>query len=180
MGGKKKGQLVIEARPCGRNVCIRLTDNGQESLREILSKIFDPFFTNQACRTGDWPGVVHLLRDPCSSTKDPAGGEPSRCGVRPSSLSCPYVNGPERSRWRILVVEDEPVIQSLVRRILLRRLRFVIAGCIQEGLSWIKGPGLDPPIDGSAVAGRPWSGSHASVSRPSFRNASMILSDPGL
>jgi CheY-like chemotaxis protein len=132
----------------GPYVVLSVGDTGQGIPPEIISRIFDPFFTTKDFGAGTGLGlatVIGILRnhggfvtvqsDPgCGSTFKaylPASGGPEVAALRP----VPDLVAKGRSEL-ILVVDDEPAVLDLTRRILEKHnYRVVTAPDGREALS---------------------------------------------
>ncbi|GII21007.1 hybrid sensor histidine kinase/response regulator [Planosporangium mesophilum] len=118
--------------PAGRYVAIRVEDTGTGMPREVIGRAFEPFFTTKPKGEGTGLGlatVYGIVRQ--------AGGDvqiASEPGVgttftvllpatdeAPAELEAPVVVGiPSGGGETVLVVEDEPAIREVARRILRR------------------------------------------------------------
>jgi len=140
-------QIHADAKD-GPYVVLSVGDTGQGIPPEIISRIFDPFFTTKDFGAGTGLGlatVIGILRnhggfvtvqsDPgCGSTFKaylPASGGPEVAAMRP----VPDLVAKGRSEL-ILVVDDEPAVLDLTRRILEKHnYRVVTAPDGREALS---------------------------------------------
>jgi signal transduction histidine kinase len=58
----KNGEIMIETSTDGKNVHVKITDNGQGIPPEILQRIFDPFFTTKKVGEGTGIGLDLVTR----------------------------------------------------------------------------------------------------------------------
>lgn len=131
------GVIRLSTWPEGDRVAVSVTDQGRGIAPEQLSRIFDPFFTTKS----DWKGTGLGLAVCYTIVEDHGGdvavqstlGEGSCFTVRfpqvekserPSSKetplpprSKPLLEGDEKRRLRILVVDDEVDCRSLMREL---------------------------------------------------------------
>ena len=61
--GVERGLIVIKTMRDNDDVRIYVEDNGCGIPKEIITKIFDPFFYNQIGWQGNWPWFVAVVRD---------------------------------------------------------------------------------------------------------------------
>ena len=61
-GGDYEPTLAAATKNLGDRVEIRIRDNGTGIPPEVKQKIFNPFFTDQACRRRNWAWPVHQSR----------------------------------------------------------------------------------------------------------------------
>jgi PAS domain S-box-containing protein len=129
-----RGRIFVRARVTDTSVVVTVEDNGRGISEENLALVFDPFFTTRAAGGGTGLGLS-ISRDIVVR----AGGELSaRSAVGQGTtmeLTLPRAATPQvdvsASRkksgehaaagavpWRVLVVDDEPIIARLVSKIL--------------------------------------------------------------
>jgi PAS domain S-box-containing protein len=115
--------------PPGRYVALRVSDNGTGMTADVIDRAFEPFFTTKPKGEGTGLGLatiygivvqaggnVRIYSEPGLGTTVtvllPVTGEPSGpAGLAPDEAAC---GGSER----VLVVEDEPAMREVTRRIL--------------------------------------------------------------
>jgi PAS domain S-box-containing protein len=133
----------------GRAV-IEIEDTGVGMKPETLRQIFDPFFTTKPAGVG-----VGLGLSICQRLVNAMGGEisaessfgkgslfrvvlpPSEQVVRPTDPAPPIHEGPATRRGRILVVDDERMIGTVVRRMLGKEHEVVVTTSAEEALGHI-------------------------------------------
>ena len=139
------GQIKIGARWIGEDevlpaalepgpfVCLEVEDTGVGMSQEVRERVFEPFFTTRASGEGTGLGlsaaygILRELRGTITVTSEPGQGSCFRVYLPISDRLEPGVAVEEGrahqeiSVQRVLLVEDEPVIRSLVTRILERK-----------------------------------------------------------
>jgi PAS domain S-box-containing protein len=127
--GKADGQISIRARAGKREVVVEVIDNGTGISAELLPRIFEPFFTTKPSTAGSGLGlsicrdIVTRLGGDISATSEPGRGTTMRIVVpRASDGAGGNITTPPPflapGRRRILVIDDEPLIVSMVIDIL--------------------------------------------------------------
>lgn len=125
----------------GNYVLLSVSDTGNGMAPEIASRIFDPFFTTKEQGKGSGLGLATaygIIRQlegyiRCESKLDEGTHfrvylPPAKSPVRPRPAETPIVHVQvRRGDETILVVEDEPAVRSLVRRVLQKQGYRVIA-----------------------------------------------------
>lgn len=124
-------EIRVRSRSEGGNAVVEVTDNGSGMSRETIRRIFDPFFTTKAVGVGTGLGLSI-----CHSIVTAVGGTitvDSVVGVGTTfrvSIPVPAVEAkpaerrtttsvpPPNSRARVLVIDDEPFVGAMVRRML--------------------------------------------------------------
>jgi CheY-like chemotaxis protein/anti-sigma regulatory factor (Ser/Thr protein kinase) len=130
------GSIVLRARTDGPRVVVSVTDSGLGMSAEVQARVFEPFFTtkgNQGTGLGlaqvfglikQHQGEIELKSAPGQGTTFELSFPAAPGNVTPAPA--PPVSTPARAnRLRILVVDDEPAIGSMVTRI-LRPLRHAV------------------------------------------------------
>jgi PAS domain S-box-containing protein len=130
----------------GRHVTLKVSDNGSGMPREVADRAFEPFFSTKPKGEGSGLGLATVY-----GIVTQAGGniriysEP-RLGTTVTVL-LPVTNQlptpeeqasgkPERGDGLVLLVEDEPAMREVTRRILVRNgYRVIAAGSGEEALS---------------------------------------------
>jgi signal transduction histidine kinase/ActR/RegA family two-component response regulator len=122
------GTIFIVSEQIGDTVRVSVTDTGPGVPEEIVSRIFEPFFTTREVGEGTGLGlsiaygIVQAHQGRLTAERAAAGGV--RFVVElplPEQVQRPFVSEPGAERGhgeRVLVVEDEPTIRSLVTTIL--------------------------------------------------------------
>ena len=120
----------------GEFVEIRVSDEGRGMDRETLSRIFEPFFTTKASGQGSGMGLATVYGVVTGSggqvTASSRPGEGSSFRVLlprhdgPAEPSAPSVDlQAERRPFGVLLVEDEPLVRRVTRR-MLERLGYTV------------------------------------------------------
>ena len=131
----ERGRAVVEVR-----------DNGAGIAVEHRGRIFDPFFTTKPVGVGTGLGlsICHgiVAAHGGELTLEPSGaGAVFRIALPPASLAVDEVIEPPAPRaipgrrGRVLVIDDEPLVVSALRRILGRDHDVVAAGNGEEALA---------------------------------------------
>jgi PAS domain S-box-containing protein len=129
------------------NVVVEVRDTGCGMPPEVLGRIFDPFFTTKPIGVGTGLGlaichrIVRGFDGDISVTSEPGVGSlfrvtlpraKERGDTRQASLPVPSVN-----HGRVLVVDDEPAIGTMIRRALGRDLEVRATTKAAEALAWV-------------------------------------------
>lgn len=140
------GSLTIRTRAREDSVFIEVVDNGLGMDAATVKRAFEPFFTTKAAGEGTGLGLATV-----KSIVEQAGGSinvQSECGrgtafiiefpsveERPMSPKSPVATPPPANREVILLVEDEPAVQLLERRVLeMGRYDVMVASSGEEAL----------------------------------------------
>ena len=142
-------------------VVVEIEDNGSGVAPEILPRIFDPFFTTKPVGVGTGLGLsichgivnAHGGTIEVESTPDvrtifrvylPVCDAATPTEIRAEPPSSPVVATPVRKR-RILIVDDEPTLSAMIRRLLETSFDTEIASTGKQALEQIKNaePGYD-------------------------------------
>ncbi len=124
------GRLVVSARTLPETVRLCIADTGQGMASEVRERIFDPFFTTKEAGAGSglglstvfgivqqWGGEIRVESDLGRGTRFEVDLPRAPVEASASPGLDPEVED-QRSGGTILVVEDEPLVAGLVRRIL--------------------------------------------------------------
>jgi len=133
------------ARP-GRYLCLAVTDTGSGMNEQTQSRIFDPFFTTKEVGTGTGLGLAVIYgiikqnngwitvyseigKGSCFKVYLPvADANEDTSNDDPATL-------PEGRNARVLLIEDDPKIRKMVKKILSQAdLIIIAAGSAEEGL----------------------------------------------
>ncbi|QRN97116.1 PAS domain S-box protein [Archangium violaceum] len=123
-------RLVTRGAPDGR-VTVEVQDTGSGIPREVLGRIFDPFYTTKPVGVGTGlglsicHGIITSLGGDISVESELGQGTTVRV-VLPAAEECARVDKPVQApqlaptaqRGRVLIVDDEPAVGRSLRRIL--------------------------------------------------------------
>jgi PAS domain S-box-containing protein len=111
-------------------VLIEVRDTGPGMTREVLSRIFDPFYTTKPVGVGTGlglsicHGIIHALGGEITVASEPGQGTMFRVLLPPAQLpevksEAPSVpSAPVLKSGRILVVDDDAMVGNTIRRVL--------------------------------------------------------------
>jgi len=127
--GKTDGQIEIRARAGKREVVVEVIDNGAGISADLLPRIFEPFFTTKPSTAGSGLGlsicrdIVTRLGGDITATSELGRGTTMRVVLpRATEVGVPRITTPPPTlapgRRRILVIDDEPLIVSMVADLL--------------------------------------------------------------
>ncbi len=130
------------------NVVTEVRDTGPGIAPEVLRKLFTPFFTTKATGVGTGLGlsicqrIIHGLGGEITVTSTVGEGTAFRVLLLPSELSesgetPPPVSHAALRRGRVLLVDDDPMIGKVVRRILEAEHEVVTLTSASEALDRI-------------------------------------------
>jgi nitrogen-specific signal transduction histidine kinase/CheY-like chemotaxis protein len=128
----------------GEHVFVEVADNGSGLTQGELEKIFDPFYTTKFTGRGLGLavvlGIVRSHRGAIQVDSRPGEGTTFRVLLPVSKETAPRHDGPGpevldwRGRGTVLVVDDEPAIRTVAKRILTRvGMKAVLARDGREG-----------------------------------------------
>ena len=139
-GDPKKDEIRIRTWVDAENVFAEVQDTGAGIARQNLGRIFEPFFTTKPVGVGSGLGlsicrniIAEFGGDLRVESELGAGARfVVRLPVRQRASELPRARvaaapTPARARGRILVVDDEPAIRSIVARVLEREHEIVTA-----------------------------------------------------
>lgn len=120
-------QVALRARRAGEDVILEISDNGPGVPAALREKIFEPFFTTKADGTGLGLAICRqILSDHGGSIRcgeSPLGGASFQFRLPRSRKSSPPDDGarawPACPGKSVLIVDDEPGVLDLMRKILL-------------------------------------------------------------
>jgi signal transduction histidine kinase/ActR/RegA family two-component response regulator len=128
-------------------VRLSVADSGRGIPLEIAARVFDPFFTTKPVGQGMGlglsvsRGIVNALGGQLTFARRPGGGTCFHVDLpvaRPQqALSVPPTPTPAPRRTRLLIVDDEPMLTTSLRRLLGRRHEVVGAGSGAEALAMV-------------------------------------------
>lgn len=114
--------------PPGEYVLVEVIDTGEGMSEEVLERVFEPFFSTKEPSAGTGlglatcHGIVRLAGGQISVRSQPGAGARveillPRTDEKPGAAATPATSEAPKKR-RVLVVEDEPLVRSLVERVL--------------------------------------------------------------
>jgi PAS domain S-box-containing protein len=142
-----RNEVVVSVAASERTVTVEVRDNGCGIGPEGLQRIFDPFYTTKPVGVGTGlglfvsRGIVTSLGGSIAIDSTPGKGTSVRIRLPAAILSQDTRPPPDevvhRERARILVVDDEPLVLDLVRRILQPEHDVETVPCAREALTLV-------------------------------------------
>jgi PAS domain S-box-containing protein len=147
-------RVVVRTGPAGEAI-VEISDNGPGISEDVRSRIFDPFFTTKSVGLGLGLGLsichgivtAHGGTIGVTSTSGrgstfrvvlPSLASSAAAGVAAPAAPAPAEVRPGRRR-RVLVIDDEPTLATMIRRVLARDCDVTIARDGREGLAALTG-----------------------------------------
>jgi PAS domain S-box-containing protein len=149
--GRDENEIRVVLRaPSAREVSIEVSDNGPGIPDEVRSRIFDPFFTTKPVGLGlglglsichgivtSHGGTITVESAPGRGSTFrivlPATAPASTATARAASAPAP-APGATPARRRVLVIDDEPALAAMIRRVLSKDCDVDLAVDAREGL----------------------------------------------
>jgi PAS domain S-box-containing protein len=151
-GDSARHRIVLTTYSRDEHVVVEVTDTGMGMSPDVLSRAFEPFFTTKAQGEGTGlglsicHGIIKALRGELSAASKPGKGStfrvvlPTRSvgteAVAPTLAS--VVEAPPVQGKRVLVIDDEAGIASVMRRIIGRGNEVVVASSGREALALLE------------------------------------------
>ncbi|WP_254330544.1 PAS domain-containing protein [Corallococcus exiguus] len=148
-GAFERHRVTLTTRREGAWVLAEVSDTGLGMTPEVLQRAFEPFFTTRPVGEGSGLGLsiclglVRSMHGELTATSIPGMGSTfqvrlpvSEPIVHPGVPAVRAGDGP--SRKRVLVVDDEPQLTSVLRRILGRQHDVVVAHSGREALALLE------------------------------------------
>ncbi len=134
VGDRARNTITVRTKPLDSDrVCVEISDTGPGIPPHMLRRIFDPFVTTKAAGHGTGLGlsicrsIVHALGGTIELKSQPGNGTVAqvvfpRTAKMTRSTSIPpgfatSIQAASRQRLKILVVDDEPVIARLIKKV---------------------------------------------------------------
>jgi PAS domain S-box-containing protein len=134
---------------------IEVEDNGRGMTEDVRSSVFEPFFTTKAAGHGTGLGlsicrnIVKGLGGEITVDSAPAKGSRFRVRLPPAAVNAPHDSVPPASTpspprisspplgsvRKVLVIDDEPMIRSLVTRLLSHHFRVTSVDGVRAALA---------------------------------------------
>jgi PAS domain S-box-containing protein len=146
-GDVERNEIRVATRHAGGRVVVEVRDTGPGIPPEVLGRLFDPFFTTKPVGVGTGlglticHGIVTALGGEIAVQSEPGRGALFRVSlpaVEAEEQEAAHVEAPDAAparRGRVLVVDDEPLIGKVVRRMLGREHEVVALTRPREALS---------------------------------------------
>jgi len=147
-GDAEQHRIILTTSAQEHRVVVEVTDTGKGMTQEVLARAFEPFFTTKPVGEGTGlglsicHGIIKALRGDLTAMSTPGKGSTFRVvlpirGAEAEALM-PVMDAPAETLMvqgkRVLVIDDEPGIASVVRRIIGRGNEVVVAHSGREAL----------------------------------------------
>lgn len=147
-GDFNRHRVTLSTRVEGEWVVAEVADTGHGMTPEVADRAFEPFFTTRGVGEGSGLGLstslgmVRSMRGELSVTSSPGAGTTFRVRL-PVTKALPDAVSKGASvdvpaRKRVLVVDDEPQLASLLRRLLGRHHEVVVTHSGREALALLE------------------------------------------
>jgi len=148
-GRSEENEIRVATRAVEGGVVVEIQDTGSGIGPDVLPHIFDPFFTTKAAGVGTGLGlaichrIITGLGGSIEAESEAGRGTaftvrlptlPAAAERNGASPSLPVVATGQRQRGKILVIDDEPLINGILRRILARDHEVATATSVREAL----------------------------------------------
>jgi PAS domain S-box-containing protein len=147
-------RVVLRTGATGEAI-VEICDNGPGISEDVRSRIFDPFFTTKSVGLGLGLGlsICHSIVTAHGGTIGVTSGSgrgstfrvslPSLASTAATGVAAPASPAPPEvraaRRRRVLVIDDEPTLATMIRRVLARDCDVTIARDGREGLTALTG-----------------------------------------
>jgi PAS domain S-box-containing protein len=152
--GRAENEIRVALRaPSPREVVVEVSDNGPGIPEEVVSRVFDPFFTTKPVGLGlglglsICHGIVTSHGGTITVDSAPGRGTTFRIALpaKPLEAAAAPANGSAAPagaarRRRVLVIDDEPALAAMIRRVLAKDCDVDLAVDAREGLERLGGP----------------------------------------
>jgi signal transduction histidine kinase/ActR/RegA family two-component response regulator len=149
-GDATRHRVTLVTRREGDSVVVEVSDTGSGMSPEVLSRIFEPFFSTKTRSEGMGLGlsiclgIIHSMEGELKAQSEPGRGSTFRVTLKMSEVQVVSSHASARSvadvqaRKRVLVVDDEPGIGSVMRRILGRVHDVVVLQSGRDALALLR------------------------------------------
>ncbi len=143
-------RVTLVTRREGDHVVVEVRDTGSGMSPEVLSRIFEPFFTTKSRNEGTGLGlsiclgIIHSMDGELKAESEPGRGTTFRVTLKMSEVQVVSSHASARTvadvqaRKRVLIVDDEPGIGSVMRRILGRVHDVVVLQSGRDALALLR------------------------------------------
>ena len=155
--GRAENEIGVTLQSTSKGeVVIEVSDNGPGIPAEVRSRIFDPFFTTKPVGLGlglglsICHGIVMHHGGTITVYSTPGRGSTFRVALPAlataaaawpgAPVTTPTTTGVPAGRRRVLVIDDEPALSTMIRRVLAKDCDVDLAGDAREGLERLDGP----------------------------------------
>ncbi|RKG94057.1 ATP-binding protein [Corallococcus terminator] len=149
VGDFERHRVTLTTRREGAWVLVEVSDTGLGMTPEVLQRAFEPFFTTRPVGEGTGLGLsiclglVRSMHGELTATSIPGMGSTfqvrlpvSEAATHPGVPAVRVAEGPQRKR--VLVVDDEPQLTSVLKRMLGRQHDVVVAHSGREALALLE------------------------------------------
>jgi PAS domain S-box-containing protein len=147
-GDVARNRLTLTTRMEDDRVVVEVSDTGRGMTPEVLERAFEPFFTTKSVGSGTGLGLsiclglVQGMKGELTATSRPGVGSTFRVvlppATEPARTFTPIAAVTAKDRKRVLVVDDEPGIAAVFRRIIGRSHEVVVAQSGREALALLE------------------------------------------
>jgi PAS domain S-box-containing protein len=147
-GAAATNEIRIASSVEGRRVIVRVTDSGAGIPPEILGRVFDPFFTTKPVDVGTGLGlfvsrnIIHAIGGELTVESTLGVGTTATVSLVPLTAGMAKASIPSAPvssrRGRVMVIDDEPMVGSSLRRNLTKEHDVVVLTSAREGLELIE------------------------------------------
>ena len=146
---KEAGSIAVRTAVAGDMIRVAISDDGPGIPPDIMGRIFDPFFTTKEVGVGTGLGLsicygivsAHGGRIWCESVPGQGATFFVELPIRQEAPEepAPEPKPAENKHLRVLVVEDEPAVAAVIRRLLSKNGHKVeVAGSAREALGLLR------------------------------------------
>jgi two-component system NtrC family sensor kinase len=147
-GDVARHRLTLSTKMEDDRVVVEVSDTGRGMTPEVLERAFEPFFTTKSVGAGTGLGLsiclglVQGMKGELTATSRPGVGSTFRVVLPPATEPVrnftPVAAAVAKDRKRVLVVDDEPGIAAVFRRIIGRSHEVVVVQSGREALALLE------------------------------------------